>query len=656
MGWKDTMSYLLPNVNIACENSPSSVTISGDTDQVTSVVNNIRASQQNVLTKVLKVDKAYHSPHMVEVGESYLHLLEGLVLPRPFRKPFFSSVTGKLFDEGDMLDLRYWQKNLESPVLFNSAVSCLLKHPVGKNPIFVEVGPHSALAGPLRQILAHNSSSAPYAGLMLRQQSCVESFLSAIGTLFTLNIRIDYRALIPGRYLPGLPPYPWHHPNTYWHEPRVVREWRHRQYAYHDLLGVRLTESTDFEPAWRNILHLDNAPWLRDHVINSDIVFPFAGYIGLIGEAIRQAGSAEDGFRLRHILVKTALVLHEGDPTELITTFRRQRLTSSLEGDWWEFTVTSHNGHTWTRHCSGEVATPSKILALPDTQPTLPRKIPSQKWYRAMSKVGLHFGPHFQSLNDIRTATTCDQLATAKVRNNRQGDENNYHVHPAVIDSALQLLCCAETYGLSRKYRKLLPTVVESMSLSRCSRDVNVLVSAASTTGGGIVGNGMCVVDDTVVIQMSGVCLSPLEDVKDRGPEDCHAAARHTWGPHIDFMDLRGLIKPTLDRSAFTPALNELTQLCLIRSQRLIAGLETRLPHMQKFSAWIDHQSYKSELPREIRSTMSPLISGLIRLFTNLVKLLLPVQRWRCEEYPQPWQKYSRVRYMLWRFFGRTTY
>ncbi|PMD30149.1 hypothetical protein L207DRAFT_592910 [Hyaloscypha variabilis F] len=591
MGPKDIMRYLLPNVNIACENSPSSVTISGDADQVKCVVENIRLEQRDVLTKVLNVDKAYHSPHMVEVGENYLHLLEGFVLPRRLQKPFFSSVTGKLFHTGEMLQLKYWQRNLESPVLFNTAVACLLRHPLGQNSVFVEVGPHSALGGPLRQIFAHNSSTAQYATFMQRQKNCVYSFLSAIGKLWTLNIAIEFKALSPtGRFIPGLPPYPWHHPNSYWHEPRAVREWRHRQYAYHDLLGVKLTESTEFEPVWRNILHLDNAPWLRDHVINDDIILPFTGYIGLIGEAIRQVAGAEDGFRLRRFYVRTALVLHEGEPAELVTTFRRQRLTTSLEGDWWEFTVASHNGHTWTKHCNGEVAMLAKSLGTPQEQAILPRQLPSQKWYNGIGKLGLHFGPHFQSLNNIKTTTTGTPMATANVRNNRQGDGNNYHVHPTVIDSALQLLCCAETYGLSRKYRMMLPTVVESMTIIRCSQDVNVFVSAGSTPSGGIVGNGMCVASGTVVVQMSGVCLSPLEDVKDSDPKDSHAAARHTWGPDIDFMDIRSLLKPTLDKSAFTPALNELTELCLVHSQRRLAPLQSTLPHMQLFAAWIDRQ------------------------------------------------------------------
>jgi len=598
MGWQDTLPFLLPNVNIACHNSPSSVTISGDADQVSAVVSAISASKAGVLTKVLNVDKAYHSPHMVEVGQGYLNLLAGLVAPRVFHTPFFSSVTGKLFQKGDLLDIKYWQRNLESPVLFNTALNCLLRHPLGKNPIFLEVGPHSALSGPLRQILTHNSSSAPYVGLMRRQENCVHTFLAAIGQLFAQNVGLDFRALAPaGRLLPNLPPYPWHHPSSYWHELRTVREWRLRKHAHHDLLGIRITESTDFEPAWKNFLHLDNAPWLRDHVIQGDIVFPLAGYIGLVGEAIRQIGGAEDSFRLRRVHVTTALVLHDREPTELITTFRRQRLRDSLEGDWWEFTVTSHNGHAWTRHCYGEVAKMSEPLGSHEKQPTLPRKASSQKWYSAMSNEGFHYGPSFQRLCEIRTATTGAPIASAVIRNcSDGGGENNFHIHPTVIDSILQLLFCAETYGICRRYRKLLPTTIESMGISRCLRDVRASVSTARARGSGLVGKGCCVVEDTVVLQMTGLQLSPLEDALDPALGD-GLAARHTWGPHIDFMRTQDLIKPTLDKSAYTPSLNELTQLCLVNSQRTIAGLESTLSPMNTFSKWIDLRISKMDLP-----------------------------------------------------------
>jgi acyl transferase domain-containing protein len=110
-------------------------------------------------------------------------------------------------------------------------------------------------------------------------------------------------------------------------------------------LGVRLPESTDIELVWRNLFHLQNAPWIRDHKVADDIIFPFAGYIALAGEAVRQVSEINEGFSVRNIIVSIALVLPEGKPTEIMTTFRPHRLATSLNSQWWEFTIASYNGH-----------------------------------------------------------------------------------------------------------------------------------------------------------------------------------------------------------------------------------------------------------------------------------------------------------------------
>ncbi|KAL6233150.1 acyl transferase domain-containing protein [Aspergillus navahoensis] len=153
MGWAKVKPFLIPGADVACENSPRSVTISGDADKVEAVVAAIQAAHPDVLARLLKVDKAYHSYHMTEVGDEYHRLVGPNVPGRSPTKPFFSSVTGDLLVVQEVLDAKYWQRNLESPVLFSSAISRITEHPVGKNALFLEVGPHSALAGPVRQIL-----------------------------------------------------------------------------------------------------------------------------------------------------------------------------------------------------------------------------------------------------------------------------------------------------------------------------------------------------------------------------------------------------------------------------------------------------------------------------------------------------------------------
>jgi acyl transferase domain-containing protein len=218
LGRDEVAQFLVPHVGIACENSPQSVTLSGDADKVVGVVETISAARPDVLARLLKVDKAYHSYHMAEVGSIYFDLVGPNVGGRAPEKPFFSSVEGRLLNKNDKLDARYWQKNLESPVLFTDAVSAITHHPVGQNAVFLEVGPHSALAGPLRQILVagENAKSSPYVASMLRGQDCTESFLTALGGLYSLHVPVDFNALYPnGAALPGLPSYAWNNSRVY---------------------------------------------------------------------------------------------------------------------------------------------------------------------------------------------------------------------------------------------------------------------------------------------------------------------------------------------------------------------------------------------------------------------------------------------------------
>ena len=53
--------FLSQGVTIACENSPTSVTLSGDLDRLENVTATIKKEEPDVLARKLKVDMAYHS-------------------------------------------------------------------------------------------------------------------------------------------------------------------------------------------------------------------------------------------------------------------------------------------------------------------------------------------------------------------------------------------------------------------------------------------------------------------------------------------------------------------------------------------------------------------------------------------------------------------
>lgn len=600
MGWGDAKKYLVPNVTIACDNSPKSVTISGDVDAVKSVIAAIKKEEPQMLARQLQVDKAYHSYHMKEIGENYQSLISEVTGKIPSAL-FFSSVTGKILDLDEITGSKYWRDNLESPVRFREAITAILKHDVGKNAIFLEVGPHGALAGPLRQIFAQNSSPTPYVSAMARNQDCTVSLLAAIGGLHSHNVQVDLDAIFPiGSCLSSLPCYPWNHEGSYWYESRLSKEWRNRQFPHHDLLGARVAESSDNEPVWRNLFHVTNAPWISDHRVGENIVFPFCGYIALAGEAMRQLNNAKEGFTIRNIHVTTALIINEGKPTEIMSTFRPHRLTNSLNSTWWEFTVSAYNGRNWTKHCMGEAS----VLTSPPEEAqdpiALPRKLNVRKWFEKMAKGGLNLGGSFQTLDTMSTSTS-EQRATGHVVNGRQRDEANYFVHPTVLDSTLQILGAAAVNGQARKTKTWLPTSIDKIVVYKCVSDMITNVSAKLSSNYSVVGDGSCTSEGKKVVEAVGIRMSLADGYGSGDAAEGHAASRCEWKPEIDFLDVNKLFSAPASRTENARLLEELGDICLLLSQSHLSETpgKVTLPHLEKHAAWIKlrAKSIKMRLP-----------------------------------------------------------
>lgn len=165
---------------------------------------------------------------MTEIGGLYQDMLEKTISARTPQIPFFSSsINGQRGSDTPDLGPYYWRNNLESPVLFHSAVeACLEKEP--RNHLFIELGPHSALAGPLRQIFKQRDpkDNISYLSALVRGKDASETFLKLIGQLHLLLVPIDFRALTPcGKVLTDLPTYQWKHDTSYWNESRLTHDW-----------------------------------------------------------------------------------------------------------------------------------------------------------------------------------------------------------------------------------------------------------------------------------------------------------------------------------------------------------------------------------------------------------------------------------------------
>ncbi|KAF4438150.1 putative polyketide synthase [Fusarium austroafricanum] len=617
LGRQAAEEHLVPGVVIACDNAPNSVTISGDSDKLADVVASVKKSNPNVPATTLKVEKAYHSHHMLAFGSAYQQsMVDTKVTGKSPTIPFFSSVTGKRFGsaKGDRFGPHYWRSNLERPVLFREAVSEILQCTEIKDQVFLEVGPHSALAGPLRQILTHASSKSPYVATLVRRQNSVEALLRALGTLWTLHVEIDFKGLMPhGSCISDMPGYCWDHQTRHWYESRVSKEWRNPTYPTHDLLGVRVPESTDLEPVWRNLLHINNAPWLVDHRIDESIIYPFAAYVGMAAEAARQVSGISEGVQLRHIIVSNALLVSEDSPTELVTSLRRHRLTDSLNSEWWDFSISSHNGHVWTTHCSGAVrgesSGPSQRTGHKNDE--LPRRVDMARWDSTLKRHGLHYGPSFNTLKDVTCSTSMPHRAMGSIQNNRWGDESRYHLHPVILDSFFQLQSIAHFHGVARTYRRLIAARVESLTLHRCSSDdLDISVTAVSTDDG-VIGYGSCVAGTDIILEASGVRVSFFDegDVTDE-ERGLPITARCEWVPHIDFKSISDLLGAPSRQEPSISLLAELTQLAVTSAKLRSKDVESGSPHMAKFQQWLNEQPASPEIEEP---TLSEEIQKLVQ-------------------------------------------
>ncbi|KAI9820043.1 MAG: Type I Iterative PKS [Pycnora praestabilis] len=594
IGRADVSPYLIKGISIACENSPNSVTLSGDAEQLDVLLSTLKEDQPNIFVRRLHVEMAYHSYHMQEIGDNYQYLIEAQVKSQKPAVPFYSTVTGKRISGSGELGASYWRDNLESPVLFYTAVKAMLAEDT-PNKLFLEIGPHSALAGPLRQIFKACESGALYVPTLVRGANCTEVILGTIGQLYRQAVPINFAAIkSDGVVLTNLPTYPWHHETKYWDESRLAKEWRLRKFPHHDVLGSRIAEGNDFEPTWRNMLRLDDVPWIRDHQISQDIIFPGAGYIAMAGEAIRQVSGTDD-YTIRHIVISSAMVLHESEVTETLTHFRPSRLTTTLDSAWFDFSISSYNGTTWTKHCVGQARAGSEHeLPLPSIE-TFAREVPSARWYSTMRKVGLNYGAAFQGLNKI-TADTNEQVAVASMSNRVGPHESSYQLHPSTMDFGIQLFSVAVSQGLPRRFGTLsVPTYIDELYACRPTSEMRMRVEATRTLRGIVTGDGMAVADGKVVFQVKGLKLSPLEDDAATKDPDPHAAVRLEWKPDIDFMNPKELIRPCKTARRAYRLVERLTVLCILETRHQLAPLVTDQDHLKRFRNWLGHRTDLAE-------------------------------------------------------------
>jgi acyl transferase domain-containing protein len=271
-------------ISVGCVNSPKSVTITGDADQVDAL--KALLDEASISARKLQVNVAYHSSHMNTIADKYANSIQDLCSDDFLESAtMVSSVTREIVPVQELSKSAYWVQNLISPVRFSEALSQICqagKNQKGRNNEnsfivndLLEIGPHSTLQGPTKDILKSipGGEKITYASILTRFASASNTVPQAIGQMHCLGYKINF-GLINGvghkssKFLPDLPEYSFDHTQLYWHETAVSSTgFRLRPHGKLDLLGTTAADWNPLEARWKNSLNITQTPWVQDHKV-----------------------------------------------------------------------------------------------------------------------------------------------------------------------------------------------------------------------------------------------------------------------------------------------------------------------------------------------------------------------------------------------------
>lgn len=495
LGHRDAERYLKNLTSdkkavVACINSPSSTTVAGDLPAVLELEEVLQ--KNGVFGRRLRVETAYHSHHMAPIAEDYRNALRNMQDPgakmsnRTDSIVYASPVTGyRMTNVANVADADHWVASLLKPVLFVDAFTEMVlgdldsesDAPPSSVDLVVEVGPHTALGGPIQEVLGlpdFEGIKLPYYGCLVRHTNAMESLQALAANLIREGYPVDMEAVnFPHgrgseiRVLTNLPPYPWNHSARHWIEPRVNKALRERSQAPHHLLGQLVPGTNLNVPSWRHILRPTESPWVRDHMIQSNILYPGCGFISLAIEAVRQqidliaASQGEpspreiSGYQIRDVDVLQALVIPDTPEGLEIQAVLRPADDKAIGVRGWKqfeiYAVTADN--EWTEHAHGlifvEFGDPEQATGLGleknktrlDPTAGYAKRIEPDDMWNVLTSLGLQYGPTFRNIKSIiQSGKEMRSISEIIVPDTSVAKELPYNhvVHPALLDAAAQ--------------------------------------------------------------------------------------------------------------------------------------------------------------------------------------------------------------------------
>ncbi len=217
-----------------------------------------RLTAQEIASRRLPTEHAFHTEMMEQVSERFLSVLEQVSMNAP-QIPVLSNVTGQLLTEAEATDPQYWIRHMCQTVRFSDAVAEMLKQAAG---IVVEVGCGQSLSSFVKQHGKYAESQERVVIGTLRhewEQIADEQVLSAaIGKLWLSGVEVEWEKYYEEerRRRVQLPTYPFER-QRYWIDakPRAAAGAKRPQ-SQDDLERIPKLDDWFYVPVWKQSVPL----------------------------------------------------------------------------------------------------------------------------------------------------------------------------------------------------------------------------------------------------------------------------------------------------------------------------------------------------------------------------------------------------------------
>ncbi|WP_455567660.1 SDR family NAD(P)-dependent oxidoreductase [Streptomyces celluloflavus] len=450
---EEVTPLLTERVSIAAVNGPSSVVVSGAESEVLDVVREFKS--QGRKTSRLSVSHAFHSPLMDPMLDDFRAAVAGLTFAEP-TIPVVSNLTGDLASAEELCSPEYWVRHVREAVRFADGVRTLAGQGV---TTLLELGPDGVLSALAQESLPAGSVTAVPA---LRKDRPEETaVMSALARLGTTGVLVDWPAFFAGTgaEVVDLPTYAFRH-ERFW--PQVsLRAVDVASLgltpAGHPLLGAAMAVAGSDELVLTGTLSLATHPWLADHAVGGQALFPGTGFLELAIRAADQAGCD----RVAELTLDAPLALPATGAVQVQIRVggaddagRRELRFHARPAD--------APDQEWTRHATGLLTTDEQLITFDATTWPPPASTPVDitDAYDHFARTGLEYGPVFRGL---RAVWRRDEEIYAEVALPAPAaDADAFGVHPALLDAVLHATVFASADG---DRRSLLPFAWSGVSL-----------------------------------------------------------------------------------------------------------------------------------------------------------------------------------------------